>query len=55
MIMVLFEVTLNSGMKNACLKMATSLAAERSKQESFMAVERFESITTENKMLSLQT
>lgn len=55
MITVIFEVTLNEGMKDAYLKMAANLADELSKQEGFISIERFTSIESENKMLSLQT
>jgi heme-degrading monooxygenase HmoA len=54
MVTVIFEVTLNEGMKDAYLKMATNLSDELCKQEGFISLERFTSIETENKMLSLQ-
>jgi heme-degrading monooxygenase HmoA len=54
MIVVIFEVEIYVGMQDTYLKMAASLSDELSKQDGFISLERFESIETENKMLSLQ-
>ena len=54
MIIVLFEVTLAAGMKDAYLKMAENLYADLQKEEGFISIERFESIRTPDRMLSLQ-
>ena len=54
MITVIFEVTLNEGMKETYLKMAASLSDELKMQDGFISLERFVSIESENKMLSLQ-
>lgn len=55
MITVLFEVTLNEGMKEAYLSMASKLSEELAKQEGFISLERFSSIENERKMVSIQT
>lgn len=54
MIVVMFEVELKSGKKEAYLKLAAQLQAELEQQEGLISLERFESIHNTNKMLSLQ-
>jgi heme-degrading monooxygenase HmoA len=53
MIAVIFEVVPHSQHKNAYLDAAASLKAELEKVDGFISVERFESITTPGKLLSL--
>ena len=53
MIAVIFEVVLNKGFKDNYLKIAQDLKQELEKMDGFISVERFKSIYTENKFLSL--
>lgn len=53
MIAIIFEVEPKSGAKTAYLDMAARLRPELEKIDGFISVERFESITTPGRMLSL--
>ncbi|MBO0935461.1 antibiotic biosynthesis monooxygenase [Fibrella sp. HMF5335] len=55
MITVLFEVTMQPGQRETYLNLAKALVSELEKQDGFISVERFESLTTPDKLLSLQT
>lgn len=52
-IIVLFEVTLNSGKMEDYLSQAAALKKELAKAEGFIRSERFSSLATEGKILSL--
>ncbi len=54
MVVVIFEVTIKEGMKDAYLKISESLQTELEQQDGFISIERFRDIHNENKMLSLQ-
>ena len=53
MIAVIFEVLPNPGRKDDYLRMAEGLKAELMAMDGFVSVERFESLTTPGKYLSL--
>lgn len=53
MIAVIFEVTLAEGEKDAYLDIALKLRPELEQIEGFLSVERFQSLTTPGKLLSL--
>jgi|SRR3954467_9128968 heme-degrading monooxygenase HmoA len=53
MIAVIFEVWPNSGRKRDYLDIAAQLKPELEKIDGFISVERFQSLTDENKLLSL--
>jgi len=53
MIAVIFEVTPREGQKDAYLDIAASLKAELEGHPGFISVERFQSLTTPGKLLSL--
>lgn len=53
MIAIIFEVTPAEGQRDGYLAMAAALRTELEKQDGFISVERFESLTTPGKMLSL--
>ena len=52
-VMVLFEVTVKSGQMDDYLKMAASLKESLASAEGLSRAERFSSLVTENKLLSL--
>ena len=52
-VIVLFEVTVNSGKMNDYLKLAASLKYSIANAEGFIRSERFSSISAEGKLLSL--
>ncbi len=51
--MVIFEVEPRDGLRETYLDMAASLRAELEQIEGFISVERFKSLTTPGKLLSL--
>lgn len=53
MIAIIFEVTPAAGKRGAYLDYAARLKPELEKQDGFISVERFESLTTPGKLLSL--
>ncbi len=53
MIAVIFEVTVDSEQGGRYLDLASDLHAELVKAEGFLSIERFQSLTTENKFVSL--
>ena len=53
MIAIIFEVTPKSEERDNYLAMAAALKAELEHQDGFLSVERFESLTTPGKLLSL--
>ncbi|MBO6827564.1 MAG: antibiotic biosynthesis monooxygenase [Sneathiella sp.] len=53
MIGIIFEVTPHPEHRDAYLDMAATLKPELEKIEGFISVERFQSLTTEGKMLSI--
>ncbi|WP_212524657.1 antibiotic biosynthesis monooxygenase [Actibacterium sp. MT2.3-13A] len=53
MIAVIFEVTIAEGHKDAYLDIAARLRPELEQVEGFVSVERFQSLTTPGKLLSL--
>ncbi|MGF1608944.1 MAG: antibiotic biosynthesis monooxygenase family protein [Kiloniellales bacterium] len=53
MIAVIFEVWPAEGRKDAYLDIAAGLRAELEKEDGFISVERFQSLTTPGKLLSL--
>ena len=53
MIAVIFEVWPNDGRKQAYLDIAAELRPELEKIDGFLSIERFQSLTTEGKYLSL--
>jgi heme-degrading monooxygenase HmoA len=53
MIAVIFEVTPADGRRDAYLSLAAQLRSELEQMDGFISVERFQSITDPNKMLSL--
>jgi len=53
MIAVIFEVVLAPGRKEEYLGIAASLRPELEKQDGFISIERFASLTNEGKLLSL--
>lgn len=53
MIAVIFEVWPAEGRQTAYLDVAAGLRAELEQQEGFLSVERFQSLTTPGKLLSL--
>jgi len=53
MIAVIFEVKLKAGYKNEYLEVAAMLRSELSKIEGFISIERFQSLTEADKLLSL--
>ena len=53
MIAVIFEVVPAPGRKQEYLDIAAALAPELEKQEGFISIERFASLTNEGKVLSL--
>jgi heme-degrading monooxygenase HmoA len=55
MIAVIFEVIPAAGRKQEYLDLAESLRPALQKMDGFISIERFESLTSENKILSLST
>ncbi len=53
MIAVIFEVTLEPARSERYFELAEGLRAELSGIEGFLSIERFQSLTTENKFVSL--
>ncbi len=53
MIAVIFEVTVESGRGQDYLNLAAGLRDELEQTEGFVSIERFQSLTTENKFVSL--
>ena len=53
MIAVIFEVTPHQGQRDAYLDMATALRPHAEAMDGFISVERFESLTTPGKLLSV--
>ena len=53
MIAIIFEVTPAKGRKSAYLDIAATLRPHLEKIDGFLSVERFQSLTTDGKMLSL--
>jgi heme-degrading monooxygenase HmoA len=53
MIAVIFEVTPAEGHRDAYLSIAAGLRAELEQMDGFISVERFQSLTTPGKLLSL--
>ena len=53
MIAVIFEVTPAEGRRDAYLSLAAALRSELEQMDGFISVERFQSITDPDKMLSL--
>ncbi len=53
MIAVIFEVTVEAGRGQDYLDLAAALRAELEQTEGFVSIERFQSLTTENKFVSL--
>lgn len=53
MIAVIFEVEVLDGQRDAYLDMATRMRAHLAEMEGFISIERFESLTTPGKVLSL--
>lgn len=53
MIAIIFEVTLAPGHKQEYLDLAAALRPELEKQDGFISIERFSSMSNEGKMLSL--
>ncbi len=53
MIAVIFEVVLAPGRKQEYLDLAAALRPELEKQDGFISIERFTSLTQEGKLLSL--
>lgn len=53
MVVVIFEVWIQEGGKEAYLKLASALKAELSKIEGFVSIERFQSLVEPDKLLSL--
>ncbi|MFY0619758.1 antibiotic biosynthesis monooxygenase family protein [Shimia sp.] len=53
MIAVIFEVELKEGMREAYLSVAASLISTLSEIEGFISVERFQSVTQPDKLVSL--
>ncbi len=53
MIAVIFEVVVESGRGQDYLDLAASLRDELEQTEGFVSIERFQSLTTENKFVSL--
>lgn len=53
MIAIIFEVTLAPGHKQEYLDLAAALRPELEKQDGFISIERFSSLSNEGKMLSL--
>lgn len=53
MIAIIFEVTPADGRRDAYLSLAAALRSDLEKMDGFISVERFQSITDPNKMLSL--
>ena len=53
MIAVIFEVQPAEGHRDAYLSIAAGLRAELEREDGFISVERFESLTTPGKLLSL--
>ena len=53
MVAVIFEVYINKGKKSDYLDIASELKLELSKIEGFISIERFQSISEPNKLLSL--
>lgn len=54
MIVVVFEVTMKEGQAPRYFEMAAALRSEVEKVDGFMSVERFESLSTPGKYVSLQ-
>jgi heme-degrading monooxygenase HmoA len=54
MLAVIFEVWPNEGQREPYLALAASLRAELVKMDGFISIERFESLTEQGKILSLQ-
>ena len=55
MIVVIFEVIPNEGLVSEYFDLAKALAPELAKIDGFISVERFESLTSKGKVLSLST
>ncbi|HUI16837.1 MAG TPA: antibiotic biosynthesis monooxygenase [Alphaproteobacteria bacterium] len=55
MIVVIFEVLPNDGRASEYFDLAKALAPELAKIDGFISVERFESLTSKGKVLSLST
>ena len=53
MIAIIFEVEPHDGKKQTYMDLAASLRPELEKIDGFISVERFQSLTNENKLLSL--
>ncbi len=53
MIAVIFEVTPNQGKRERYFELAASLKRELESVDGFISVERFQSLTTKDKVLSL--
>ncbi len=53
MIAVIFEVTVDPERGGRYLDLAAALGAELEETEGFLSIERFQSLTTENKFVSL--
>ncbi len=53
MIAVIFEVTLDPARSEEYFNLAAGLRDELDKTEGFLSIERFQSLTTENKFVSL--
>lgn len=53
MIAVLFEVDVAEGQRDAYLDMATKMRTHLAEMQGFISIERFESLTTPGKVLSL--
>lgn len=53
MIAVIFEVTLAPGRKQEYLDLAAALRPQLEKQDGFISIERFSSLSNEGKLLSL--
>ena len=53
MIAIIFEVTPADGRRDAYLSLAATLRSDLEQMDGFISVERFQSITNPNKMLSL--
>ncbi len=53
MIAIIFEVTPAAGRKQEYLDLAAALKPELERQDGFISIERFQSLTNENRLLSI--